>query len=130
MQGKISHKMAIQSWAGPVMKHPFFFIARHGVYPALSLTLAGSRHLSISGRDNLPLETMRVSVCPPGLTTILTHSSSIAMTVSILSGGHPHPMPRCDNRKKSASCHPPIATTIYQLRDFAKTHLYTGANSD
>ncbi len=53
-------------------------------------------------------------------------SNSIAMTVSILSGGHPHPMPRGDNRKKSASCHPLVATTIYKLRNFVKNPLRSG----
>ena len=56
------------------MKHPFFFIARHGVY---NYRLIYAR-ICMSARIDYDI----------------FMSGSIALIISILSGGHPHPMPR------------------------------------
>ena len=69
------------------MNHPFFFIARHGVY-----NLAYTSGVTCGYTLHTP-EVYKAGICMSArIDYDINASVCIAMTISILSGGHPHPI--------------------------------------
>ena len=83
------------------MKHPFFFIARHGVYPAFCLCsgwdpapclFPGGTICSRRGGLNLPYDIGAYLYARGRITYRRAFLPMARFHVVILNGGHPHPI--------------------------------------